>query len=169
MSEAREWLIQWARDAHAMEEQAITMLEGQAGRLENYPDLRARISQHIEETRQQAARLRRYLDDEGESTSTLKDMGGKLAAMGQGFSGMFASDEVMKGALAGYTFEHMEIASYTVLIAAAEELGDTELAAVAKENLAEEEAMASWLLSEAPSLTAQFLMRSDVESDSAKR
>jgi ferritin-like metal-binding protein YciE len=29
MSEAREWLIQWLRDAHAMEEQAETILSGQ--------------------------------------------------------------------------------------------------------------------------------------------
>jgi hypothetical protein len=37
ISEAREWLVQWLRDAHAMEEQAETMLSGQLSRLE--PDL----------------------------------------------------------------------------------------------------------------------------------
>jgi ferritin-like metal-binding protein YciE len=34
MSDSREWLIQWIRDAHAMEEQAETMLSGQLSRLE---------------------------------------------------------------------------------------------------------------------------------------
>src|SRR5690606_15565023 len=100
MDKAHEWVFQWTRDAHAMEEQAITMLEGQAGRLENYPRLEARIRQHLEETRQQAARLTEYLDRRGTDTSTLKDLGGKLTAMGQAMSGMFASDEVMKGSLA---------------------------------------------------------------------
>lgn len=169
MSDAREWLIQWARDAHAMEEQAVTMLSGQAGRLENYPVLRERIRSHLEETKIQADRLKRYLDDVGESTSTLKDIGGKLTAMGQGFSGLFASDEVMKGALAGYTFEQMEIASYSILIAAAEELGETDLAEICRANLAEEVAMAEWLQSETPGLTREFLGRAEQDSVIAKR
>lgn len=169
MSDAREWLIQWARDAHAMEEQAETMLSGQAGRLENYPVLRDRIRSHLEETKLQAGRLRQYLDNVGESTSTLKDIGGKLTAIGQGFSGLFASDEVMKGALAGYTFEQMEIASYSILIAAAEELGEGELAEICRTNLAEEVAMAEWLKSETPRLTREFLGRAEVNSDIAKR
>ncbi len=53
-----------------------------------------------------------------------------LAAMGahrQHGTGSFADDllrraaeqEVIKGAMAGYVFENMEVASYTVLIAAA--------------------------------------------------
>ncbi|TIS14080.1 MAG: DUF892 family protein, partial [Mesorhizobium sp.] len=46
MSESREWLIQWLRDAHAMEEQAETMLSGQLGRLESYPELSERIRAH---------------------------------------------------------------------------------------------------------------------------
>jgi ferritin-like metal-binding protein YciE len=51
MSDAREWLIQWLRDAHAMEEQAETMLSGQLSRLENYPELSRRIQQHLDETK----------------------------------------------------------------------------------------------------------------------
>lgn len=41
----------WLRDAHAMEKQAESMLESMAGRIDNYPDLRARIEQHINETK----------------------------------------------------------------------------------------------------------------------
>lgn len=33
----------WLRDAHAMEKQAESMLEAMAKRIDNYPDLRARI------------------------------------------------------------------------------------------------------------------------------
>ncbi|MBZ9985459.1 MULTISPECIES: DUF892 family protein, partial [unclassified Mesorhizobium] len=39
MTQSRDWLIQWLRDAHAMEEQAETMLSGQLSRLESYPEL----------------------------------------------------------------------------------------------------------------------------------
>ena len=54
MASAEERLMEWLRDAHAAEEQAETMLGGMAGRLKNYPQLKARIEQHIDETRRQA-------------------------------------------------------------------------------------------------------------------
>ncbi|MBZ9721083.1 DUF892 family protein [Mesorhizobium sp. AD1-1] len=169
MSESREWLVQWLRDAHAMEEQAETMLNGQLNRIENYPELSERIRQHIQETRQQAARLETCLDRIGQGSSTLKDAGGKLTAMAQSLSGVFAGDEVMKGSLASYTFEHMEIASYTILIAAAKSLGEAEVAQLCEENLHEEVAMADWLKSHIPATAEQFLARADSESDNAKR
>jgi ferritin-like metal-binding protein YciE len=169
MSEAREWLVQWLRDAHAMEEQAETMLSGQVGRLESYPELKERIRRHIEETKGQAARLKTCLKALGEDTSTMKDAGGKLMAIAQSLSGVFAGDEVMKGSLASYTFEHMEIASYTILIAAAKAHGEAEVARVCEENLREEVAMADWLKAHLGSTTDQFLSRAASKSDSAKR
>jgi len=169
MTEPRDWLVQWARDAHAMEEQAKTMLSGQAQRLENYPELRSRIEQHVQETERQAGRLETYLADVGKSESVLKDMSGKLMALGQSFSGVFAGDEVMKGALAGYTFEHMEIASYTILMHDAQTLGDERLAEICRLNLEEEKAMALWLQEHMPTVTSQFLQRESVESGAAKR
>ena len=51
MPEGREWLIQWLRDAHAMEEQAETMLSGQLSRIENYPELSDQIQKHLEEAK----------------------------------------------------------------------------------------------------------------------
>jgi ferritin-like metal-binding protein YciE len=57
MSQPEARLIQWLRDAHAMEQQAESMLTAQALRLDNYPELRARIEQHIIETRHQAQKL----------------------------------------------------------------------------------------------------------------
>ena len=41
----------WLRDAHAMEKQAESMLESMASRIDNYPELRARIEQHLSETK----------------------------------------------------------------------------------------------------------------------
>lgn len=169
MSDSREWLVQWIRDAHAMEEQAETMLNGQFNRLENYPELSERIRQHVEETKRQAARLKTCLEELGEDTSSLKDAGGKLIAWGQTFSGLFAGDEVMKGTLACYTFKHMEIGSYKMLIAAANSLGEREIARACEQNLQEEEAMAEWLRQHLPTTTEQFLARADSGSDDAKR
>ena len=50
MTDAREHLLDWLRDAHAMEQQAEQMLKAQAARIENYPALKARIEAHLEET-----------------------------------------------------------------------------------------------------------------------
>ncbi|WP_250132146.1 DUF892 family protein, partial [Escherichia coli] len=58
---------------------------------------------------------------------------------------MFTDDEIVKGTIASYTFEHMEIASYKTLIATAELIGDSETKRVCEEILREEEAMAAWL------------------------
>src|SRR3546814_20962275 len=54
MATAEEHLMDWLRDAHAMEEQAEKMLRATAGRLENYPDLKARLESHAPETHRQA-------------------------------------------------------------------------------------------------------------------
>src|SRR3546814_5835427 len=69
MATAEEHLMDWLRDAHAMEEQAEKMLRATAGRLENYPDLKARLESHASETHRQAERLKGCLDRRGTSRS----------------------------------------------------------------------------------------------------
>ena len=162
MTHAKERLVQWMRDAHAMEKQAETMLTKEAQRIENYPELKSRVERHVEETRQQAQRLEKRIDELDGGTSAAKDTMASLMGMAQSMSGMFAGDEVLKGSLASYAFEHMEIASYKMLIATAEEAGDTETKRVCEQNLREEEAMASWLDEHLGSMTRQFIAREDM-------
>jgi ferritin-like metal-binding protein YciE len=169
MTDAKDRVDQWLRDAHAMEEQAETLLNGQAGRIESYPELEARVQQHLEETRSQRERLEACIERRGASSSGLKDMTGKFTAMMQNMSGMFAGDEVVKGVLASYTFEHMEIASYRILIAAAEADGDMETARVCEEICREEEAMAQWLKDHMATIATQHLSRAEASLDEAKR
>ena len=156
-----ENLVDWLRDAHAMEEQAEKMLKGQAERLEHYPKLKARIEQHIEETYGQQKLLRSCIERLGSSPSAIKDMSAKLVAFGQSVSGMMVSDEVVKGAMSGYVFEHMEIAAYRVLIAAADELGEVEAKAVFERILQEEIAMADWLEGNLDDTTRLYLLRDE--------
>lgn len=168
MTDVHENLLDWLRDAHAMEEQAETMLSRTAERLENYPELRAKLLAHCEETRQQARMLRDCLERLDESTSTMKDMAGKASATAQGLSGMFVSDEVVKATMASYTFEHMEIAAYKSLIAAAELAGDMETKRVCEAILVQEEAMAHWLGERIAMTTQQFLRRDAAPGTTAK-
>jgi ferritin-like metal-binding protein YciE len=163
MEQTRQTYLAWLRDAHAMEKQALTMMEGQLSRLENYPQLKARIQTHITETKEQLAGLGRLLSRQASEPSLMKDTMGKLTALGQSFSGMFASDEVVKGTLASYTFEQMEIASYRILITAAEQIGDHQAVEVFTRCLEQEEAMADWLAGHSAEITRSFLSRTELE------
>jgi ferritin-like metal-binding protein YciE len=169
MADKRDNLIDWLRDAHAMEQQAEKMLSAQQARLENYPKLRTRIEKHLEETQGQKALLEQTLARLGSEPSTLKDIGGKLMAFGQAVGGMAVSDEVIKGAMAGYVFENVEIAAYTVLIAAAKAAGDVETQQACEQILPQEIAMAEWLKEHLPELTQAFLDRSETPGIEAKR
>ncbi|WP_313116337.1 ferritin-like domain-containing protein [Ectopseudomonas guguanensis] len=168
-STATENLLDWLRDAHAMEQQAEKMLSAQAERLEHYPDLKARIVQHIDETRGQRELLESCLQRLGSSPSTFKDLSAKVMAFGQAVAGMAVSDEVVKGAMSGYVFENMEIASYTVLIAAAREAGDSQTQTACEQILKQEVAMAEWLREHLPQITVAFLQRSASPDLDAKR
>lgn len=168
-TDMRENLLDWLRDAHAMEEQAEKMLTATAERLENYPELRHRIEQHIQETRHQAEQVHLCITRLGGDTSAVKDTTAKMMAMVQGMSGMFVSDEVVKASLASYAFEHMEIASYRALIAAAEACGEPETKQICEQILSEEEAMANWLAEHLPATVQKFLARDETKGAKAKR
>lgn len=168
MATKEEALLDWLRDAHAMEQQAITMLTAMAGRIENYPEVKARIEDHVEETRRQASAIESCIERRGGNTSTVKDLMGKFTAMGQGLRGAFVSDEIVKGAMAGYTFEHMEIAAYKVLIAAADACDDVDTSSVCQRILGEELAMAKWLEDNIDAVTEKFLARDEQPDVTAK-
>ena len=169
MTTLQEHLVDWLRDAYAMEKQAETMLKGQASRLENYPDVRQRIERHLMETIDQQGLLESCLTRLGSGPSAMKDLTARMGAYGQAVGGMTMTDEVVKGAMSGYVFEHMEIAAYTALIAAAEAAGDPETKRVCEQILPQEVEMARWLLEHLPKTTTMYLARSAGERDDAKR
>ncbi|WFE76546.1 ferritin-like domain-containing protein [Roseinatronobacter sp. S2] len=169
MSDARKYVDQWLRDAHAMEKQAESILEGQVSRIKNYPELAERMQAHLEETISQRKRLEACIERRGISTSGVKDVSAKFTAMMQNLGGVFAGDEVVKGVLASYAFEAMEIASYRILAEAAMAEGDFETAQLCKEICQEEEAMADWLKEHMPRITTAFLGHAASENADAKR
>jgi ferritin-like metal-binding protein YciE len=169
MAELNENLIDWLRDAHAMEQQAEQMLKAQASRIEHYPKVKARIEQHLQETLGQQKLLAGCIERLGGKPSAMKDVMGKVMAFGQAAGGALNSDEIVKGAIAGYVFENLEIATYTALIAAAQIAGDQETVRVCEEILPQEEAMARWILENLPELTEEFLARDATPDVEAKR
>jgi ferritin-like metal-binding protein YciE len=168
MATAEERLMEWLRDAHAAEEQAVTMLSGMADRIQNYPKLKKRIEQHVRETERHAKLVLTCIERRGGGRSVIKDAGAKMLGFGQAISGMFVGDEVMKGSIASYAFDAMEIASYRILISAAEEVGDDETAKVCARILREEVAMAHWLEANITGITRQYLKREETPDSTAK-
>ncbi|AMV03138.1 ferritin-like domain-containing protein [Xanthomonas citri] len=169
MAEPQENLMDWLRDAHAMEQQAEQMLKAQAARIEHYPQLKARIEQHLEETLGQQRLVESCIERLGGSPSIIKDAMGKMAAFGQAMGGMTTSDEIVKGAMASYVFENLEVATYTALLGAAKTVGDTETQRVCEQILPQEQAMADWLLAHLPELTEEFLVRDATPGVTAKK
>ena len=159
----------WLRDAHAMETQAESMLESMASRIDNYPELRARIEQHLSETKNQIVQLETILDRNDISRSVIKDSMSKMAALGQSIGGIFPSDEIVKGSISGYVFEQFEIACYTSLLAAAKNAGDTASIPIIEAILNEEKQMADWLIQHIPQTTEKFLIRSETDGVEAKK
>ncbi|MCB1882571.1 MAG: ferritin-like domain-containing protein [Geminicoccaceae bacterium] len=155
----RDLLIVALRNAYALEGQAETNLSTIHGRLEHYPELKARIGQHLEETKRQKARVEECLGQLGESPSSLKETATKLAASVQGMFHMTADDEVLKNAFTAYAFEHFEIASYKSLIAMAEACGETQIATACQGILREEETTAQWLGENIESITRAYVGR----------
>lgn len=157
MTDPREHLLHWLRDAYAMEKQALEMCERQSERIENYPELKQRVAQHVMETKGQIARLDRCFEILGEKPSAVKSTIGWIMGNMQAAGGMLMPDEIIKGSMASYVFENLEIASYTVLIAAAEANGQHEIAKICGEILQQEVAMADWLRHHLSDTTRKFL------------
>ena len=73
----------WLRDAHAMEKQAESLLVATIRRLDNEPQLRTRLEQHLYETRRQLSALQDIIARNHISRSALKDAMSRVAALGQ--------------------------------------------------------------------------------------
>lgn len=159
MEATKETLLEWLKDAHAMEKQSIDMMEKQAGRIEQYPDLKETVKDHLEQTRQQASRIEECIHTLGGDTSVMKQGVAKFMGSAANLINQSAGDEVVKNGLADYAFEHFEIASYRALVAAADQAGEEEIRQICEEILQEEEAMASWLGTNLPDVTQQYLQR----------
>jgi len=137
-------LIDYIEDAHAMEQNVSTMLTSMISTTDD-PEIKEMLEHHKEETEHQESRLRERLDALGAGTSTRKQAQTVAAALVKGVTDVARGDQAGKNARDGYTTEHMEIAAYQLLERLAQKAGDTETAEVARQNRAEEEAMAQKL------------------------
>lgn len=151
MATATERLKQWLRDAEAMERQTKAMLEALAAHIENYPDVEARTTRLLRETREQAATLRGYLAQSSEDASTSQETASQPGATEQCLSSAFVGTEAVRRAMT-------EVSGYNILIASiADATENDELRAVCEAILRREEAMAEWLKEYVVSATREYI------------
>ncbi len=81
-NEIREVFVTGLKNAHAMENQALSIMKPQLSRIENYPEVAAKLEQHIRETEGQIVRIKEVLDGLNEDHSSLKDMALKAVLPG---------------------------------------------------------------------------------------
>lgn len=153
---ANDLFITGLKNAHAMENQALSIMKPQASRIENYPEVEAQLNRHITETEGQIARLERILDSLGEDKSTLKDLALSLAGTFAAVGHTVAPDEILKNSMANFAFENFEIAAYKSLIALADASGHAAAVSDLELNLQEEIAMAEWLDGNIEAVTLKF-------------
>lgn len=150
-------LKNWLKDAYAMENQLIQVLEEQSDQSKDYPDIQAKVDEHLQKTKGHAQMMEQCLEGLGESTSTVKSgissAVGNVTGMGAGMS----DTTLHKNAISDFAAENFEIATYSALIDAANECGQTRIAQVCKQILQDEQEMAQWLTSNLPKVVMMEL------------
>jgi ferritin-like metal-binding protein YciE len=134
-------LIDYVEDAHAMEQNVSMMLDSMMTTTDD-PEITEMLRHHKEETERHEQRLAERLDALGAGTSARKQAQTIATALMKGAADQVRGDQAGKNARDGFTTEHMEIAAYQLLERLAERAGDSETAEVARQNRAEEQAMA---------------------------
>ena len=150
-------LVTWLNSAYSMEQSLLSVLENHARDSKDFPEINRQLEQHREETRRHADRVKDCLQLL-QRDALLGEIGlGPGQRNGPGrFDGRIQrrNREKLSCRLRRRDFE---IACYTSLIAAAEELGKPEIAEICRGILKDEQAMADWLADEIPTVTRTFL------------
>lgn len=155
-NETRSIFITGLRNAHAMENQALSIMKPQLSRIENYPEIARQLDKHIRETEVQITRIEEILAKLDDDHSTLKDLALSAAGAMAALSHTAAGDEVLKNSFANFAFENFEIAAYKSLITIAELGGFPFAVSPLQANCNEEQAMADWLDANLRAVTIKF-------------
>jgi ferritin-like metal-binding protein YciE len=135
-------LDDYLADAHALEQQAIVLLE-KAREIGGEPQLERAYAEHLRETRAHAEALEQRLAARGAGRSRLKDAAMRLGALNWGLFLRAQPETPGKLVAFAYAFEHLEIAGYEQLRRVAETAGDGAAVALAQRILREERAAAA--------------------------
>jgi ferritin-like metal-binding protein YciE len=156
---ANKQFIAWLNDAYSMESALGKVLQNHARDAQDLPEVEKKINLHITETHRHAELIKQCLAILGETPSMMKTVIGAVMGTVQGTATGPFRDEIIKNFISDYAAEHLEMACYRSLIAAAEELEQPEIVRICGEILGEEKAMAAWLEDRIPEMTRMALLQ----------
>jgi ferritin-like metal-binding protein YciE len=153
----RELVIDWLNSAYNMEKGLIPILENHAKDADRHPSVRARVEQHVDETRRHADLVKGCLEQLGEEPSKVKGaLSGIMGRVQSVATGPFKDEEV-KNALSDYATEHFEIAAYRALSEAARAIGEEGIANTCEQICRDEQNMADFLEQNLPNTVRDAL------------
>ncbi|MBI5164003.1 MAG: DUF892 family protein [Magnetospirillum sp.] len=159
MADTRDILIDWLKDAHAMERACIDNLERQVEHFDHYPDVKAMLAQHLEMTRRQEDLIDEQLDRIGADKSRLKDVVTRFAGRAQALLAGASADEVVKQTASTAAYEEWEASNFRALAAAADHEGEQAMRVLFEGLAAEKQRMCDQLSGSIPSITQAYLDR----------
>ncbi len=143
-TDLKSQLVKHIDDAIAMEQNVLRMLDSMIQTTDD-EQIKEDLRLHKVETEAQIDRLNERLEEHGAQPSMVREAGGIAQALMKSVVDAVRPEKAGRNARDGYATEHLEIASYHLLERVAQRAGDEKTAEVARQNRAEEEAMARTL------------------------
>ena len=134
-------LVKYLTDAHAIEGQAVKLLE-KGAKIAGDPVLAQLYEQHLEETREHLRIVEARLEAHGAGPNAIKDAAMRLGALNWGMFFQAQPDTPGKLAAFAHAFEYLEIGGYEQLLRVAQRAGDTETVQAVEGILVQERAAA---------------------------
>jgi ferritin-like metal-binding protein YciE len=134
-------VVKYLRDAHAIEGQAIALLET-GPKIAGFDALKHVFSEHLPETREQQRMIDERLSELGSGPARFQAGALRMGALNLGTFFKLQPDTPVKLAGFAYAFEALEAGGYELLSRTADRAGDTQTAALARRILAQEQAAA---------------------------
>ena len=130
-------LVKYLRDAHALEAQALQLLES-GPRISGFDQLATLFREHLEQTRNHQRLVDERLAAHGSGPSRFQATAMRAGALNLGTFFKAQPDTPAKLAGFAYAFEALEVGAYELLTRTARRAGDTETALVAERICGEE-------------------------------
>jgi ferritin-like metal-binding protein YciE len=136
-----EQLVKSLQEAHALEEQAIKLLD-KGATIAGDDEIGAIYRAHLLQTKEHERYVAERLQAHDAKPSRVRDAALQGGALGIGLALQAAPDTPARLATAAFAFENLEIATYRLLRGLSERAGDDETTAVVERILEQEEAAA---------------------------
>lgn len=144
VKQGTELLVAWLNDAYAMEQAQIEMLERYIKDFATHEEIKLKLEEHLEETKDQAIQVKTCLEGLDANISQSKSLLGTMVGALQGMGTGPYKDELVKNLIIIHAGEHFEHITYLAIAAAAHTLGEDAIASICTAIAEQEKSMAEW-------------------------